>query len=339
MYRVLLAMLTGKRSDTVRSFGLVLALLNQERKKRPPTQRVNYGSCPITSVVITPHRDLAYQFMHWIGSILDVTPDAVPLASVAQVLLRNVNVPIDEQIRDLKATSPQILIATPQALLDAMTQDVDPLDLRGISTVVVDEADYLLESIPVKIDSHKKLKLEKNLIRHPSPARQILNIIYGSKRKLSSYKLKQLANRDKSETDIPPFRPRPQLVLSSATLRATFRGSLLNEGWLTAHYGELIKVGDAKNKKSMANDTLGGSSIVHCALVVSEDGEVSNIPKAITPENAPTVASASERAEDGVTLADEVPLAIDPAVDPAIEAVSEEEMNSKYLLLESCGLY
>ncbi|KAI0094953.1 P-loop containing nucleoside triphosphate hydrolase protein [Irpex rosettiformis] len=326
--RLIPAILQGKdillkgKTGTGKSFGLVLALLNQERKRRPPTCHTNSSSPPsysITSVVITPHRDLAYQFMHWIGSILDMTPDPVSLTSVAQVLLRNANVAISEQVQEIRSASPQILIATPQALLEAMNHNLNPLDLQGVSTVVVDEADYLLETIPVGTDKYKRIKIEKNLLRHPSPTRQILNLIYGSKRK-TSYGLKRLANQ-KASTQV--FQPRPQLVLSSATLGSSFRGSILNEGWLTARFGDLVKVGEGQRGESVANATLGGSSIVHCALVVSDNGEVSNIPSAITRGDTPAVASASERAEEDVTLADQIPLAIDPAV----EGISEIEMN------------
>ncbi|KAI0687761.1 P-loop containing nucleoside triphosphate hydrolase protein [Cytidiella melzeri] len=305
------AILRGKdvllkgETGTGKSFGLVLALLNQDRRPRRIPNHNDASRAPdIASLVITPHRELAYQFMHWIGSILDMTPNPVPLSSIAQVLLRNASVPIYEQIRDIRAANPQILVATPQALLEALNHHPDPLDIRGISTVVVDEADYLLETIPAGIDKMKKLKLEKALLRHPSPTRQILDLIYGSKRKT-------------------PFRPRPQLVLSSATLRAAFRGSVLNDGWLTPVLGDLVKVGEAEKEHSTANATLGGSSIVHCALVVSEDGEIVNIEGAAQrEEGAPIVASASEPAEDEATLADEEPLAIDPAV----EGISQQEI-------------
>lgn len=312
----------------------MLALLNQERRKRLPTRNAdNEPASPysITSVIITPHRDLAYQFMHWIGSILDVTLDALPLSSVAQVLLRNASVPIPDQVTDVQSSAPQILIATPQALLEAINHNLNPLDLRGISTVVVDEADYLLEAIPAGVDKAKRAKIEKNILRHPSPTRQILNQIYGTKRKTSTHKLKPRANQANQNTEIgvQAFRPRPQLVLSSATLRASFRGSIMNEGWLTPVFGDLVKIGDSKSEKGVADATLGGNSIVHCALVVSDDGEVSNIPGAIAHEGPLAVASASERAEDDdeVTLADDVPLPNDPAV----EDISEKEMNGKCL--------
>jgi hypothetical protein len=311
---------------------LVLALLSQERKKRNFQNTIamglNSSSLP-ASLILTPHRDLAYQFMHWIGSILDMTPNALPLSSIAQVLLRNASVPIHEQVQELRSNVPQILIATPQALLEAMEHKIDPLDLRGISTIVVDEADYLLETIPGGSDKYKRLKAEKNLLRHPSPTRQIMELVYGSKRKPSTFKLRQQAGEMKQALNRNVYRPRPQLILSSATLRSAFRASLLQEGWLTPVFGELVKVGDQHPLRETvtANATLGGQSITHCALVVSEDGETTNIPGAVARTDVPAVASAAERTDNDSTLTDEVPLAIDPEV----EGIDEEEIKSEQM--------
>ncbi|KAI0348392.1 P-loop containing nucleoside triphosphate hydrolase protein [Trametopsis cervina] len=291
-----------------KSFGLVLALLNQPRK----FWREEDEKPVITSLLITPHRDLAYQFMHWIGSILDVTPEAMPLPTVAQVLLRNASVPIHDQIKDIISNSPQILIATPQALLEAFHDDSAPLDLRGISAVVVDEADYLLETISTGLEKHKRSKLEQNLERHPSPTRQILNLIYGSKRKISGQKPQKRFGSVTRENPAGVFYPRPQLILSSATLRATFRQSVLHDGWLTSVYGNLVKVGE---DSTSPDAPVRESAITHCALVVSEEGEATNIAGAIEQ-------AATEPTEDDTTSTEEIPLTIDPVV----EGISQEDI-------------
>ena len=88
-----------------------------------------------------PHKDLAYQFFHWIECIHQHMTQKPPLPSIAQVLVRDFEVPLRERLVPIQQTPPKILIGTPQAVLEAVEADPRALPLDGLSTVVVDEAD------------------------------------------------------------------------------------------------------------------------------------------------------------------------------------------------------
>lgn len=318
-----------------RSFGLLLALLNMERKfaltKTGDGRPVKMPL--VTSLVLTPHRDLAYQFLHWIRSILDATEGSVPLASLAQVLLRGSAMSLPDQIAQVHAHRPQILIGTPQAVLEALALERNSLDIHGISAVVVDEADYLLESLPKPEDKWNRMRLEKKLERHPSPTRQILDFIYAPVREKNDFERNKQQFRRKPQKDMlpvgQPFYPRPQIVLSSATLRSTFRNSIMREGWITPSYGNLIKVGssDITVNGTSAVGTLGGTAIQHCALIVAEDS-VTNIPGAVEPiteELDASSASEDKNASASALTAEEHPL----SADAALEGINQEDLSGE----------
>lgn len=319
-----------------RSFGLLLALLNLQRKFAftKAIDGRNVKMPLVSSLVITPHRDLAYQFLHWIRSILDVTPESVPLSALAQVLLRSASTPISDQIAQVHAHRPQILIGTPQAILEALSVDPNPLDIHGISAVVIDEADYLLESLPKKAEKQKdrqnQFSAERNLQRHPSPTRQILDYIYAPVRETPKEE-----NRKKQSSILtgPPFHPRPQLILSSATLRANFRNSVMREGWLTPTYGELVKVGPSSLTLSDAGAvaTLGGTAIQHCALVVTDDGSITNISGAIEriTTDADTSSSADTTEDESTSVSALLSQVLPLDVESAIESINQEDMTGE----------
>jgi superfamily II DNA/RNA helicase len=172
--------------DHDRSLGLVFALLN-----KPHLQSLDFSTGKpiqrprITSLVIVPHRDLAHQFHYWI-TCMTAAPTVYsppPLSNVCQVLVREGTTPLSSRISMLRENPPHILIGTPKALLEVLNTDRDALQLESLSTVVVDEVDYLIESVPRK-DSKKMMdKARRKLDRHPSPTRQLLDVIYASRRR------------------------------------------------------------------------------------------------------------------------------------------------------------
>ena len=124
-----------------------------------------------------------------------------------------------------------------------------------------------------------------------------------------------------------PFRPRPQLILASATLRAAFRNGVMREGWLTSTYGDLVKVGPSSQ---LSGDDGACAAIEHCALVVAEDGSVTNIPGAVelarTADDGTSLGSDSA-GDEATTSASELPSeAFSVTVEPAIEGISQEEI-------------
>ncbi|TFY74546.1 hypothetical protein EWM64_g9467 [Hericium alpestre] len=245
--------MTGKdlllkgRTGSGKSFGLVLALLS---KYRPPTG----GSKPATSsLLIIPHRDLAYQFLHWIERIVKATDPTRSLPSMVQILVRGANKPAAAQAATLKESPPNILIATPQALFDVLEADEQAFDLQNLSTVVVDECDYLLDYVPTVATKVAKLKAELRMKKHPSLTQRLLDIIYTGR------------------TGSTAADAHPQLVLCSATFRNGLRQHVYASGWVRK--GQVV----------------GGREVQHSALVVSETGEIKNIEGAVERHASPEV--------------------------------------------------
>lgn len=216
-----------------------------------------------------------------------------PLPSLAQVFVRNSSTSLEEQLSSIRHSSPRILIGTPQALLDVVQEDPEALPLSKLSTVVVDEVDYLVKTVPILKDKIAMQKIERKVNRHPGPTRLLLDHIY-------------------SATNQGPYREqqadvgRPQLVLMSATLRNHLRRFLLTDsGWFDTESGKLVRItGEvsphnprkepAAVSEDSATETVGGMNVQHHVIVVSEDGDIANIAGAV---DAPVASSEESQAE------------------------------------------
>ncbi|EIN14121.1 P-loop containing nucleoside triphosphate hydrolase protein [Punctularia strigosozonata HHB-11173 SS5] len=272
---VLLADSTG----TGKSFGLVLALLNKARVG--PLDRDSYDNGtkpPINSLFIVPHRDLAYQLHHWIGRIVDQMPPSPfqTISSVATVLVRSQHVPLATQIAQLHADPPHILIATPNALADVFLEDETALQKERLSSVVIDEVDNLIESIPRSKSKFEQQKFLQKQRRHPAVTSRILKHLFAHREYDPAADPVQSIGR-------PSEHRRPlQLIMTSATFRHHLHEMLFREsGLLTRDEGNLVKINRSSREESVLSD-LGGSNIGHCVLLVSKDGGVRNIDGSMT---------------------------------------------------------
>ncbi|KAL1951540.1 hypothetical protein VTO73DRAFT_689 [Trametes versicolor] len=307
------------KTGTGKSFAAILALLSQKR-----------ASGPITSLVVVPHRDLAYQLFHWIERIHHHMTPQEPLPSLAQVFVRNSSTSLEEQLTAIRHSSPQILIGTPQALLDAVQEDPEALPLSKLSTVVVDEVDYLVKTVPILKDKIAMQKIERKVNRHPGPTRLLLDHIYSG------------ANQG-------PYREqkasaaRPQLVLMSATLRNHLRRFLLTDsGWFNTESGKLVRItgevsphnprkeqATTSEVEDSAAETVGGLNVQHHVIVVSEDGDIANIVGAV---DAPAVSSEESQAETSSDTPLELPPLPEssqaPDIDQAIDTPSPFNPNA-----------
>ncbi|KAG6879758.1 hypothetical protein C0992_012078 [Termitomyces sp. T32_za158] len=179
------AILSGKdvllkdETGSGKSFGLVVALLNKPRVSSPGKSK-NSVIRHVTSLVLVPHRDLAYQLLHWIERMTSVTTPPPLLATIGQVLVRDGRSHLTDGLRLLRQTPPHILIGTPQAIMDVYNEDPEALQLEHLSSVVVDEVDYLVETVPNKDPSRSyykaTLKAKKKLLAHPGVTRQLLEL-------------------------------------------------------------------------------------------------------------------------------------------------------------------
>ncbi|KAJ4002423.1 P-loop containing nucleoside triphosphate hydrolase protein [Lentinula boryana] len=250
-----------------KSFGLILALLNKPRMVFTDDLIADRASDrpAITSLVLVPHRDLAFQMLHWIDSITqasDINPPS--LASIAQVLVREGRRHISEGLPLIRNEPPHILIATPASVVEVLQKDPNAFRLRELSTVVLDEVDYMIETLPLNHKPNKRHAHKMNQLRiHPGPARILLDQIYGDPSKLSA----------ESRESLVDTYHRPQLILSSATIRRQLKHYFFSEK-------QLLNKNVAKLRRSvmrlhgqdeLVTDELAIRSMIsHHVLVASE---------------------------------------------------------------------
>ena len=254
-----------------RSFGLVLALLSKhwtpllDRKRPHPT-----------SLLLVPHRDLAYQFMYWIERIIEA--NGGPRHSLpAQVIVRGQEDP-SSHISRLREVPPSILIGTPQAILDVVREDENALNFSGLSTVVVDEVDYIIDSVPANASGDRKKKLTAKIKRHPSAGKLLLDQIFAPRVRAGGSGI---------------IDSSPQLVVCSATLQTGLRQQLYQNSWFKKGVDSVVKI----RSETPARETRGceenvavpdadreAGAVQHCALVFSEDGNVRDVEAEVEPK-------------------------------------------------------
>ncbi|KAM5530705.1 hypothetical protein V8D89_015629 [Ganoderma adspersum] len=287
----------------------------------------------ITSLLLVPHRDLAYQFFHWIERIHQHMTRPPPLSSIAQILVRDSSAPLTEHLAPIQQTPPHILIATPQAAFDAVQADPGALPLDRLSTVVVDEVDCLIESVPKYPDKYAVKKLERQIRRHPGPTRLLLNHIYSTKeanpKDRPRWKTPRIDDRRRDNT----LHNAPQLVMMSATLRNHLKGYLLGDsGWFTKQSGNLVRItgdpsshhrkeveGSSASFEDQADMTVGGTDVQHHVLVVSEGGGIANI------KGAANATVASEHSSPSTPSREEPTELSPPSELVQVPAISSEE--------------
>ncbi|KAI0307913.1 P-loop containing nucleoside triphosphate hydrolase protein [Multifurca ochricompacta] len=252
-----------------KSFGLILALLSKYWTPLPQRRR----SSP-ASLLLVPHRDLAYQYMHWIERIA-ATPDGLRYSTpVAQVIVRGSDEP-SVHISRLRENPSNILIGTPQAILDVFQEDEHAINITNFRTIVIDEVDSIIDFIPADAYKARKQQLAAKMRRHPSAGKLLLDRIYTHR--VGPVK-SAIANGS------------PQLVACSATLQKGLRQQFYQNGWFRKGSGAIVKVwSEASAGKSRATETDGacavpGEAVQHYALVFSEDGSVKDVHGVIEPK-------------------------------------------------------
>lgn len=257
-------MFASRSPTTVRSFGLVLALLSKCWNPLPDGKR------PLpASLLLVPHRDLAYQYMHWIGQITTAI-DSPHHSTLTQVIVRGQE-GSPSQVSRLREKPPRILIGTPQAILDVLQEDEHAIDFTGLSTVVVDEVDSIIDFIPADASKDRKKRLAAKIRRHPSAGDLLLDRIHSSR-----------VRPDGSAATDSSL----QLVVCSATLPTGLRQKLHKTGWFRTGVDSVVKVRSelragetrrSEKKTASADVTLDAEVLQHCALVFSEDGSVRDV--------------------------------------------------------------
>jgi hypothetical protein len=241
------------------------------------------------------------------GRIVSAMPPS-PLntySSVAGVLVRGTGEPLEEQAKRLKEDPPHVLIGTPQAIWEMMSSDKEALQLKHIDTVVVDEVDYLLPSVPRGMSRYQREKLEKRMSRHPSVTAKIIDEIVQAHPQKEDRAVDGKHWRDLSVKERQDTKPPLQLVFASATLRTHLDNELRHrDGWLTKGGSALAQiVGKSRYQAvaspSVGNAVIGGSGITHSVLLVNSDGDVSNVKDAVE-RPAEQVPATDEDTQEGI---------------------------------------
>ncbi|KAG8980157.1 hypothetical protein FRB90_007791 [Tulasnella sp. 427] len=283
------------RGDTGsgKSFALALALLSKPRQitSYSPKTRKNETK-PQTQLIIVPHRELAYQYHHWLSVLTSSSPELADHR--IQLCVRgDPNHPLprhllsgtpEHLLRSSKVVHPSIVVATPPALVELLEGTrVDRLGVN-LSTVLVDEVDAML-ALPPKDASKKEIAAWN---RHVPPVIQILNAIYGTRDDGDGFGGRSVG-----------LMPRPQLVLTSATLNAHVRGYIFTQtNWLKRPGEErrgtsvrenelvvkldyagtpLVSSGAETTPADLAGKSLDDGVVKHSCVVVNESGESRNI--------------------------------------------------------------
>jgi len=297
--------------------------------------------------MIVPHRDLVGQFWHWIHKTANAPTVRTPLRmpSICQILVRDEASPLISRISALRDEPPHILIGTPQALMDIWNEDRDALQLESLSAVVVDEVDYLIESVPRKPSRIMMERARRKIDRHPSATRQLLDIIYGPRVKAGSNDRNELGAKKHTMPRLP------QLIMSSATLRNHLKIYLFNEsGWLrkerlqkvvglptflqqnlrrrgTEVRGDIAAEADWESRPEAVNekrDGVGRIRISHFVLVVSGNGDTKNIDGATRREDVDNAADVVVKEDRKAITPETVFEAQEAQTGPAIDNKLEE---------------
>ncbi|KAG0051390.1 hypothetical protein BGZ83_003813 [Gryganskiella cystojenkinii] len=223
-----------------KTFGILLSLLSKPRAKDAA------GRSGITSVVIVPNQELAFQLLAWTRELFPsmsenedqfnkliqavVVPSSSPSSdseSARTPLSKKTAKKIkyereQKQLDTLQQALPHILVATPNRLWTLIEQGA--LDLSGIETLVLDEVDNLIQ-LPNRFASLKKIAIRDV---HPTNAELAIREIVRSAKAAGRYQ--EEANTQETLSTAP--RNRIQFVVASATMNRPIRHWLQTEDWI-----------------------------------------------------------------------------------------------------------
>ncbi|KLO09330.1 P-loop containing nucleoside triphosphate hydrolase protein [Schizopora paradoxa] len=242
-------------TGTGKSFGVILSLLSKRRVMRRKQADSRQEAGGVTSLVIVPHRDLAFQMLHWIRSITSSSNPA-NLASFAQVVARDASDPTSAQITRLRETPPHVLLGTPQALLDIYASDASALQVDTLSTIYVDEVDHLIGVPAPYIRKSSEERAWRNFKKHPSVTRQLLDGI--------------LREHGSKTSGV-------QLVMSSATIHENLVEYLTEEGWLGDDYVYISGKKVAAKTSFAVERSSEQAQVFHHAIVVHGNAKPQNL--------------------------------------------------------------
>ncbi|KAG0257563.1 hypothetical protein BG011_003881 [Mortierella polycephala] len=223
-----------------KTFGVLLSLLSKPRCRIQPGNQLG-----ITSVILVPNQELAFQLFSWTRSLFPALTE-LQLQELIQVVVtpspsavspfsddfEDFTPDIDgthgratanpgneeEQVKRLARALPHVLVATPNKLWQLVQEG--KLDLSGIETLVLDEVDHLIR-LPPRFASQQKI-LNRDI--HPKPAELVVREILRSAQAAGRY-LNEGDDQQKLEDRI-------QIIAASATMNRPMRFWLESNNWV-----------------------------------------------------------------------------------------------------------
>ncbi|TDL28719.1 P-loop containing nucleoside triphosphate hydrolase protein [Rickenella mellea] len=276
------------KTGTGKSFGILLALLNMAYQGTSTgPMRTDVG---IASLVIVPHRDLAFQMLEWTKAIHRALPrhESIDMDAIIKVVVRGQDTPLESRLRSLQTLRPRILIGTPQALLEIYDADQHALDINTLSTVVADEVDYLIDLPSENLNPENAHRAWKNFTNHPSPTRKLLGEILQARKPGARSGTEHSTKDETSDRASSQNAPKPaghllqkqrslQVVLSSATVTSNLMDYMHNMHWLE----DYVHLDSIRPRKREIQE------VTYHALIVDRDGRMKNMDGVLdNPENS-----------------------------------------------------
>ncbi|KAF9429739.1 hypothetical protein BGZ94_009638 [Podila epigama] len=235
-----------------KTFGMLLALLSKPRRTVVSTTMKGQEALGITSVLVVPNQELAFQLISWTRSLFPnateqeidsmiqaIYTESSPLSpAIARSrsksshtplqpkIKRSLTIPMksDPQVEKLARVLPHVLVATPVRLWDLVERGV--LDLSGIETLALDEVDHLIR-LPGRYASQKQIKVRN---AHPKPTELALREIFRSFRE-NAAPVDGGAGAGAASATYPR---KIQVVAASATMNRPIRYWLESNGWINS---------------------------------------------------------------------------------------------------------
>lgn len=321
---------------------------------------------PPASLILVPHRELAYQYHHWLQllcrgdeNVKDIVQLCIrgdPAHPIPLHLIKNSPAWL---IGSRQAKPPSVIVATPSALLELLRSTpkapswdnsrsrrpsssplrsklpVDSLAVN-LTSVLVDEIDSLLD-LPLR---NAPTHAEEAWLRHVPPVVQILDSIYGEKTKIRHL------DKESAAGNRGLIQPRPQLVLTSATLGSHVRNHVFSKTkWLRAPAdpGKTLKENDVVtwlDFSSSAFSPFGHKSSQKSNVDRREEGqEVSPDSDAVVQHSCVVVAQngASARNIDMTELEKKPYDLITKAEKNEVKAAKETSSQSSHCPISCCA--
>ncbi|EGC35752.1 hypothetical protein DICPUDRAFT_78552 [Dictyostelium purpureum] len=237
-------------TGTGKSFGVMLEIMNRYYKDILENKTTNHSNknneiIKPKYIIISPTRELAWQFGYWIRNLLNrLLPENKEQLSKVQLAVNGI---ASEEIlrKQLLLSNPDILIGTSNMLYPLVVNGF--LSIDNLNMLYIDEADQIFQTLGKDaIEKQKKIRRD-----HPLPSSLLFNEIKRKVRENNHFytetfedQVKKLLKKnqhtskpllDETENQKPKYikTDRPfQTIFSSATIGNTTKKEIKDRDWI-----------------------------------------------------------------------------------------------------------